>query len=56
MAVIQLVVTTEQKQELEKYAKEVAHSSTFAGWAKMILFKEAERGMDRRNLELGVSR
>ena len=44
MPVIQLVVTKEQKQDLEKYAKEVVHSSTLAGWAKMILFKEAEKG------------
>jgi len=49
MAVIQLVVTDEQKKTLEKYAKEVAHSSTLAGWVKMTLFKEAESGLNKRN-------
>lgn len=49
MAVIQLAVTDEQKKTLEKYAKEIAHSSTLAGWAKMILFKEADRGLMLHN-------
>ena len=44
MALIQLKVTDEQKEKLVTHAKEIACSSTLAGWIKMLILSEVEKG------------
>ena len=52
MALIQIVVTDEEKERLQIFAKKIVHHSTLAGWMRSLAFSSIDESSEDQKQKL----